>query len=58
VEILFLGGNLLLNGKGVRLWIIRANLMIEMIDIGIENAVAYRLEGKINEEEMASISTL
>jgi hypothetical protein len=32
--------------------------MIEMIDIGIENAVAYRLEGKINEEEMASISTL
>lgn len=32
--------------------------MIEIIDIGIENAVAYRLEGKITEEEMTSILTL
>ncbi len=32
--------------------------MIEMIDIGIEYAVAYRLEGKITEEEMTSILTL
>ncbi len=32
--------------------------MLEMIDIGVENAVAYRLEGKITEEEMTSILTL
>ena len=32
--------------------------MIEMIDIGIENAVAYRLEGKITEEEMTSLLIL
>jgi predicted Mrr-cat superfamily restriction endonuclease len=32
--------------------------MIEMIDIGVENAAAYRLEGKITEEEMTSILTL
>jgi hypothetical protein len=29
--------------------------MLEMVDIGIENAVAYRLEGKITEEDMTSI---
>jgi hypothetical protein len=34
------------------------NKMLEMIDIGVENAVAYRLEGKITEEEMTSILTL
>jgi len=28
--------------------------MLEMIDIGVENAVAYRLAGKITEEEMTS----
>ena len=28
--------------------------MLEMIDIGVENAVAYRLGGKITEEEMKS----
>ena len=32
--------------------------MIEMIDICVENAVAYRLEGKITEEEMTSLLTL
>lgn len=32
--------------------------MLEMIDIGVENAVAYRLEGKITEEEMTSILTI
>lgn len=32
--------------------------MIEIIDIGVENAVAYRVEGKITEEEMISILTL
>ena len=28
--------------------------MLEMIDIGLDNAVAYRLGGKITEEEMTS----
>jgi len=28
--------------------------MLEMIDIGVENAIAYRLGGKITEEEMLS----
>lgn len=32
--------------------------MLEMIDIGIESVVAYRLEGKITEEEMTSILSL
>ena len=32
--------------------------MIEMLDIGLENVVVYRLEGKITEEEMASVMTL
>ena len=32
--------------------------MLEMIDIGVENAVAYRLEGKITEEEMTSILSI
>ncbi len=29
--------------------------MLEMIDIGVENAIAYRFGGKITEEEMTSI---
>lgn len=29
--------------------------MLEVIDIGMENAIAYRLEGKITEDEMTSI---
>ncbi len=29
--------------------------MLEMINIGVENAVAYRLEGKITEDDMTSI---
>lgn len=29
--------------------------MIEMMDIGIDNAVAYRVAGKITEEEMKSV---
>ena len=29
--------------------------MLEMIDIGVEDAVAYRLEGKITEKEMKSV---
>ena len=32
--------------------------MLELIDIGIENSVAYRLGGKITEEEMTSILTV
>jgi len=32
--------------------------MLEMIDIGVENAVAYRLEGKITEEEMKSVFSI
>ena len=32
--------------------------MLEMIDIGVENAVAYRLEGKITEEEMKSVLSI
>ena len=32
--------------------------MLEMIDIGFKKAVAYRLEGKITEEEMASIFSI
>jgi len=29
--------------------------MLEMMDIGVENVVAYRLGGKITEEEMTSV---
>jgi len=29
--------------------------MIEMIDIGLEDAIAYRVEGKITEEEMKTV---
>jgi hypothetical protein len=29
--------------------------MLEMIDIGVDNAIAYRLGGKITEEEMTSV---
>jgi SpoIIAA-like len=29
--------------------------MIEMIDIGIENAIAYRVGGKVTEDEMKSV---
>lgn len=29
--------------------------MIEMIDIGIKNAIAYRIGGKITEDEMGSV---
>ncbi|WP_020587716.1 STAS/SEC14 domain-containing protein [Desulfobacter curvatus] len=29
--------------------------MIEMIDIGISDAIAYRIEGKITEEEMKAV---
>ena len=32
--------------------------MLEMIDIGIEKAVAYRLEGKITEKDMTSVLTV
>ena len=32
--------------------------MIEMMDIGIENAVAYRVAGKITEDEMKSILSI
>ena len=32
--------------------------MLEMIDIGVENAVAYRLEGKITEEEMKFVLSI
>ena len=32
--------------------------MIEMLDIGVENAVAYRLEGKITEDEMKSVISI
>ena len=32
--------------------------MLEMIDIGVENAVAYRLEGKITEEEVKSVFSI
>ena len=32
--------------------------MLEMIDIGVENAVAYRFGGKITEEEMTTILTI
>jgi len=32
--------------------------MLEMIDIGVENAVSYRIEGKITEEEMASLFSI
>ena len=32
--------------------------MLEMIDIGIENAVAYRFGGKITEAEMTSVITI
>ena len=29
--------------------------MIEMIDIGIENVIAYRIQGKVTDDEMRSI---
>ena len=32
--------------------------MLEMIDIGVEKAVAYRLKGKITAEEMKSVFTI
>ena len=32
--------------------------MLEMIDIGFEKAVAYRLAGKITEEEMTSVFSI
>jgi hypothetical protein len=32
--------------------------MLEMIDIGFEKAVAYRVEGKITEEEMTSVISI
>ncbi|MGD8251093.1 MAG: STAS/SEC14 domain-containing protein [Desulfobacterales bacterium] len=32
--------------------------MLEFIDIGMANAVAYRLDGKITEEEMRSVLSL
>ena len=32
--------------------------MLEMIDIGIEKAIAYRVEGKITEEEMTSVISI
>ena len=32
--------------------------MLEMIDIGVENTIAYRVGGKITEEEMKSIITV
>ncbi|MCD4719445.1 MAG: STAS/SEC14 domain-containing protein [Desulfobacula sp.] len=32
--------------------------MLEIIDIGFEKAVAYRLEGKITEEEMLSVLSI
>ena len=32
--------------------------MLEMIDIGVENVVAYRFGGKITEEEMTTILTI
>ena len=32
--------------------------MLEVIDIGVENAVAYRFGGKITEEEMTTILTI
>lgn len=32
--------------------------MLEMIDIGIEDAVAYRVGGKVTEEEMTAILTI
>ena len=32
--------------------------MLEMVDIGVENAIAYRIEGKVTEEDMTSILTV
>jgi hypothetical protein len=32
--------------------------MLEMIDIGIEKAIAYRVEGNITEEEMTSVISI
>lgn len=32
--------------------------MLEMIDIGVENTIAYRFGGKITEEEMTAILTI
>ncbi len=29
--------------------------MLEMIDIGVENAIAYRIEGKVTEEDMIAV---
>ncbi|MCP3891498.1 MAG: hypothetical protein GY702_21920 [Desulfobulbaceae bacterium] len=32
--------------------------MLEMIDIGVENTIAYRVGGKVTEEEMITILTI
>lgn len=32
--------------------------MIEMLDIGLEKAIAYRVGGKVTEEEMASVISI
>ena len=32
--------------------------MIEMIDIGLKNAIAYRISGKITEDEMESVLSI
>ena len=32
--------------------------MIEILDIGIKNAVAYRIEGKVTEDEMKSVLSI
>ena len=31
--------------------------MIEILDIGIKNVVAYRVSGKVTEDEMKSVSS-
>jgi hypothetical protein len=67
VERLILGGNLLLRGKSILptnlIQILfnqqhEANEMLEMINIEVANAVAYRLEGKITEEEVKSVFSI
>ena len=32
--------------------------MLEIVDIGVENAIAYRIEGKVTEEDMTAILTV
>ncbi len=32
--------------------------MLEILDIGLESVVAYRLEGRITKEELKSVMTL